>query len=227
MSRTDKDRPYWVKVQDEGVETHSHHSNQWGRRSRYQTIKVYDDEGNPVMEEREVKLTAKRVIETVPRLKSVAYSEESPFWARWQGFYTTSWKPVSSKLANPVYSEAERLIALGMPEALVTIRIDTVQKVERVWVKGSDECDYSEDVPRDHKEMRERNCSKELPYWKGPGHHCRCSWCRPSDEPRQRTRKRVFLTAMVKRANSGDEDWEDDFNELDLSQPDMHHRGWC
>lgn len=225
MSRTDKDRPYWVKVADEGVETHYHHDN-YRRRGRYTYEKVFDDEGNPVMEERIVKLPAKRVIETVPRLKSVPYTKEVwfPYRDR-EGFYTTLWNGVSANVANPVYSEAEHLIALGMPDAMVTIRVDVVQKVEKVYVPREEGCDYDPDAKT--KELYwQRTCGKELPWWKA-GYSCRCSWCRPGDEPRQRTRKRNFLTAMTKAANSGEDGWEDDFNELDLSQPDMHHRGWC
>lgn len=228
MSRTDKDRPYWVKVADEGVETHYHDFGSYRRRGGYYRYdKVFNDEGNPVMEDHEVKLSAKRVIETVPRLKAVPYSKEVwyPYRDR-QGFYTTIWNGVSAQVANPVYSEAERLVALGMPHALVTIRIDKVQKVEKVWVPKADECDYDPDS-HTREVYWKSSCGKELPYWKSGGYHCRCSWCRPGDEPRQRTRKRVFLTQMTKAANSGEDDWEDSFNELDLSQPDMHHRGWC
>ena len=223
MSRTDKDRPYWVKVQDEGVETHHHSAN--FRRGRFRKMeKVFDANGDPVMEDREVKLTAKRVIETIPRLKAVPYSKEAPYWDRNKGWYYTEWKMISATVANPVYSEAEHLIAMGMPDAVVVIRVDKVQKVKETWIEPSTECDYDPDASgRDHWK---NNCGKELPYWKA-GYSCRCSWCKPAEEPRSRRRKRDFLKNMTKAANSGEEGWEDNFNELDLSQPDMHHKGWC
>ena len=224
MSRTDKDRPYWVKVQDEGVERHHHHATY--RRGGYSKFeKVFDANGDPVMEDREVKLTAKRVIETVPRLKAVPYSKEAPYWDRNKGWYYTEWKMISATVANPAYSEAEHLIAMGMPDALVLIRVDKVQKLEETWVNRSVECDYDPEASgRDY--YWKNNCGKELPYWKA-GYSCRCSWCKPAEEPRSRRKKRDFLKKMTKAANSGEEAWEDDFNELDLSQPDMHHRGWC
>ncbi len=224
MSRTDKDRPYWVKVNDEGVQTHDHAFGGWRRRSHYTWEKVFDDEGNPVMEERVVKMSAKRVIETVPRLKSIPYTKEVVAWGR-DGFYTTMWNGLSQNIANPIYSEAEHLIAIGMPDAEIVIRVDTVQKTERVHVPGSDRCDAEDET--DPKNIWGKNCGKELPYWKGGGYHCRCSWCRPGDEPRQRTRQRNFLHQMRKAANSGEDEWEDGFNEIDLTQPDTYHRGWC
>lgn len=228
MSRTDKDRPYWVKVADEGVETHYHDFGSYRRRGGYyREDKVFTKNGEPVMEDRIIKMTAKRVIETVPRLKSVPYTKEIavPFRTR-EGMYTTIWNGMSAYVANPIYSEAEHLIALGLPHAEITIRVDRVQKIERIWVPRVTECDYDPDSKTKDVYWKS-NCGKELPYWKGGGYHCRCSWCRPGDEPRQRTRKRVFLSAMKKAANSGEDEWEDGFNELDLSQPDMFHRGWC
>lgn len=227
MSRTDKDRPYWVRLNDEGVMVHNHQANYYRRRN-YTIEKVFDDEGNPVMETREVKLTAKRVIETEPRMKSAPYTAEYRTWSREQGFYTAVYNGISNKRANPVYSEAEHLIALGMPEALVLVKTVTAQKTEKVYhpQPEDDICDAEESLANPKNPWGYR-CSKEIPYWSRNYYRCRCSWCRPGDEPRQRTRERNFTTAMVKRANSGDENWEDDFNELDLSQPDMYHRGWC
>lgn len=225
MSRTDKDRPYWVKVNDEGTVVHYHHSGWNSRRSRRSFKKVFDDEGNPVMETREVKLTAKRVIETVPRLKAVPYTKEVPRWdSRSQSFYYTEWAGISAKIANPIYSEAERLIALGMPDAMVTIRIDTVQKMEEVWPEPAEYCDL--DLSPGNRRPWRNSCGKELPYWKA-GYSCRCSWCKPGDEPRQRTRQRNMLHNMRKAANSGEDGWEDSFDEVSLTKPDMHHRGWC
>ena len=226
MSRTRKDRPYWVKAMADGVETHYHHANRYGRRAQYEYKQVLDDEGNPVMEDRIIKMTAKRAVETLPRTKSVPYSEDSPWWKQWQGFYQNDWRPVSYKLANPVYSEAQHLVAMGMPNAEVIVSIDSVPKYEKVLKKAANlECDYDEEV-HTQREYWTKNCSKVLPNWKA-GYSCRCSWCKPGDEPRQRTRKRTFVSNMVKAANSGEEHWEDNFNELDLAQPDMHHRGWC
>ncbi|QIG57870.1 hypothetical protein SEA_PAULODIABOLI_176 [Microbacterium phage PauloDiaboli] len=229
MSRTDKDRPYWVRLKDEGVMVHDHQARSYRNRRGYNIEKVFDDEGNPVMETREVKLTAKRVIETQPRMKEVPYTAEVLWGNERDGFYTRLWNGVSKRLANPAYSEAARLVSLGMPDAMVTIRTETVQKTEKVYPPAPDPdtiCD-AEEALADPKNPWGYRCSMEIPYWSRNYYRCRCSWCRPGDEPRQRNRKRTFVTAMRKRANSGDEDWEDEFNELDLSQPDMYHRGWC
>lgn len=219
MSRTDKDRPYWVKVREDGVETHYHHGR---RRHARKFEKVFDADGKPIMEERIVKLTAKRVIETQPRMKPVSYAKEMVLFTQSQGFYTAIWNGVSSVIANPVYSEAQHLIAMGMPNAEVILRVDMVQKVEEVLVESSLECDYDPDA----KDPWKNNCGKVLPYWMA-GHSCRCSWCKPVDEPRQRTRARGFLSNMVKAANSGEDDWEDSFNELDLSKPVRNRGSWC
>lgn len=226
MSRTDKDRPYWVKVQDEGVIEHCHHSGRYDRRQHRIVKRVYDDEGNPVMEDREVKLTAKRVIETQPRIKYATYTAQYSHPVRnLQGAYVTEYQATSAKRANPTYSEAEHLIAMGLPDAMVTIRVDRVQKTEEYWENDSFECDLDEENDKHHPWRN--NCGKELPDWKVNRYYCRCSRCRPGDEPRQRTRQRNMLHNMRKAANSGEEDWEDSFDEVSLSKPDMHHRGWC
>jgi hypothetical protein len=213
MSRTDKTRPYWVKVNDEGTVEHNHHTSRWGGRARYRTEKVLDAEGNPVMENHEVWRTAKSVLQTEPRMKSVPFTTEGPKWnlSGDKSYTTFSW--VSTKLANPVYSEAEHLVALGMPNELVLVRTDRREKVERTLIKEAtgNGCDYEEGRILKQRDLWRNNCTPTLPWWKSGYGHCTC--CTPhADHESQRAHTRDATKRMVKAYNSGDDDWEDDFD---------------
>ena len=214
MSRTDKTRPYWVKVNDEGTVEHRHHISRWGGRARYRTEKVLDAEGNPVIEDHEIWRTAKSVIQTEPRLKPGSYQAEAIRWdPRNDTFRYTEYTQTTYNVANPVYSEAEHLIALGMPDALVLVRIDRREKVERILIKEATGhgCDYEEGKTLTQRELWSNNCTPTLPWWRSG--YSRCSCCSlhvMHDE--QRAQVRDVTKRMVKAYNSGEDDWEDDFD---------------
>lgn len=53
MSRTDKDRPYWVRSVDPTENRSAYHYHTQFGKEVYRTYRVYDEKGEPVWEERE------------------------------------------------------------------------------------------------------------------------------------------------------------------------------
>lgn len=227
MSRTYKDRPYWVRLNDEGIIHHNHSgSDSWGRTKRVQYGKpILGGDGKPVMETVEETKKASYIAEHAPRTKDyqveVIWPErmiESMRYSNGSRLLT-----VTGKGINHLWQEAQNLVNQGKGDTLLVYRTyeRPVRKV--TVVEYSYECDahlpsrpYNSDLPA------AMNCTRVLPSAQ-ERRWCSCVQCEPGgiySEKQSRTARKNTLRAMAK-AYDGSDDWQDEYEsrELRLSNP--------
>lgn len=235
MSRTDKDRPYWVLMNDEGVVEHDHRGcDHWGRKTRIRNGPyIRDEDGNIVTETVTEYMTAEFIERAVPRLKSYQMEVTWPRGMRETMRYTvrTEMMTVTGKSVNPQWAEANNLVAQGKGKTMLPYRTYEQRKREVIEYEFNDECDAELPYRRYRSDLPEAvNCTRSLPADK-QRRWCSCDRCEPGGiyaEKKSRTARKNTLRAMAK-AYDGTDDWEDDYEEreLYLSRPLRYTSQWC
>lgn len=223
MSRTVKDRPYWVKVNEYGVEHHDHSSlgkEVWGNRE------MKDKNGNLVHEEvpfyhsvGDLLARPEDVFGSWPYLSGTGVvmpkrqddGREIHVW-RWNKSYRT----VMERSIHKMRSEAMHLRAHGSSDkALVVGGTLSRPKMEKYLVRITpDHCTINEKV---HSRGRWNGnpCYMESD-WNGEKRSIfkyRCSCCSPLGyNTAKRAIARDTLKEVSKQFNSGEDDWEDAFD---------------
>jgi|SRR6187431_2997156 len=237
MSHTDKDRPYWVKLNDEGIVVHDHTFCSYGGRRSYTRFGaiIRDDEGNPVMETVEDKRTAQWIADNAPRTKDyyvrvnwpTQMAESMRYTLRdGQGYWLTTGKGV-----NPIWQEAQKLVTLGRGDREMVYKTSQRVKREEVIMEIPQECTEDRlEGPRFNNRYNHNGCYRTLPA-EHARYRCSCSMCEPGGiyaEKKSRTRRKNTLRNMAK-AYDGEAGWEDEFEEkeLSLSRPLRYTSQWC
>jgi len=195
MSRTDKDVPYWVRCNREGIVRHDH--RRLGRKI-YRKKRVLDEDGNPVMETHRYSMTAERMLAEV---------RNDTFY----GWFSFGDEAKRAALEAEQQGDLKRLIEYGTPWQSY--------KTEDVYI-GETYCggdDYKFTEGRDwHFDLSD--CypviPAEAPWWSyGP------SAARAAEHERfyghDRGQQRAKLTELKKRVNAGDEvdnDWDEGYD---------------
>lgn len=236
MSRTDKDRPYWVLMNDEGVVEHDHRGcDRWGRktRTRYGAY-LRDEDGNYITEDIIRYETAEWINEHAPRTKNYQIEVTWPSTMLDSMRYTAGSRlmTVTGRGVNPVWAEANNLVALGKGKTKLAYgEVRTVRKREVFVEEYTDECDAHLPYRRYRSDLPEAvNCTRSLPASK-TRRWCSCDMCEPGGiwaEKRSRTARKNTLRAMAK-AYDGSDDWQDDYEEqeLYLTKPLRYTSQWC
>jgi hypothetical protein len=235
MSRTDKTRPYWVKVNDHGVEHHDHsHLGEEVWRERV----VRDENGEIVTRESEVYRSAYDIV------REQSASDRNRLW------FGTYWhlhddegrrcwglkKDDCYNLVpnNWVIDRARRAINEGDHSRLIHVGYAKVNVFEKYLAYTiADHCTIDE--KRQHTGWARAGaqpCYMEAD-WRGEDRNqfrcscCMCSGRDPHFERARRRNKRDELRKATKLANSGREDWADDWNDLKVTTPLRYNAEWC
>jgi len=238
MSRTDKDRPYWVMLNDEGVVKHDHtFCTYWG--NSYTTLKgkiIRDDEGNPVMETHERWETANWIAENAPRTKDWYRAVNWPLAMLESMRYTMkdgeAYWLTTGKGINPIWQEAQNLVNIGQGDRKLLYSSTQREKREEIIIEVPQECtEHIPEGPRYNTRYNHNGCYRTLPR-ESERRNCSCDRCEPGGiwaEKRSRTMKKNILRNMTKAANADEGEWEDDFEEreLYLAKPLRYTSQWC
>lgn len=235
MSRTYKDRPYWVRLNDEGFIQHNHSgADRLGRTSRIIPGPIVKDEdGNPLTETVERHEKASWIAEHATRTKD--YVTEVIWPVRMvEGMLYSSGsmlRTVKGKGINPIWQEAQNLVNQGKGDTLMVYSTYEEPVREKKTIEFSYECDgHLPARPWRSDRPTAVNCTRALP----PSYErrwCSCDRCKPGGvfaEKRSRTARKNTLRAMAK-AYDGSEDWDDEYEarELYLSKPLRYTSQWC
>ena len=211
MSRTEKDRPYWVKRNDKSIPRVEHHNHHEAGQPIHRYLPVTDENGNPVME-------------TYETYGLTGYSMYNIWEHRFKEYDT--FEELQADNPGEVRCSKEFYQRWGMKEKTRVKRERTV-----VGYRPA-ECTIDEWVPRGnyysyaHGNAETHLCHHELAKWNGG------SWYdnRPQTDERKayhrsaRSNENIALRQLAKDANNGyyDEDGYEDVFELRT----QNHRGW-
>lgn len=194
MSRTLKDRPYWVKLNDSPVTDHDHRDL---GRTHYTTKIVLDKDGNEIYDETEWGFTAKEIRD--------AYTSEVidrfPWrinYLNWHQFF--GWNKEHPVLTNRQINQARALYAQGLGDTFIVCGTYQKRRTERVvWYQIADHCTAGEKWSsrsqyRDYS-RREMPCT---PSWDGlPEHQGRGIYT--SDMADIKTSTRREINGIIRR----------------------------
>lgn len=240
MSRTDKTRPHWVKVNDHGYEHHEH--DLFGLEV-YRTRPIKDEDGNFVYE---VAPTYVRAESYLRHRHITALNRTRPYWERefissvnqlteagrmiftaYDESYLHGERPT-----NEVIAEAEHAVKVGDKRRLIEYGRYRRRKMERYLAYTvADHCTIDEPANMYGRYVNCNPCYKEADWYGDINvYRCNCSMCRGSDPSYERSRRRNNRDQMrkvTKLANSGEEDWEDGWNDLKVTTPIRYNSEWC
>lgn len=235
MSRTDKDRPYWVLMNDEGVVEHDHRGCDFRGRKHLTRYGAYirDEDGNIVMETVTRYETAEWIDKYAKRTKTYEIEVTWPRTMLDSMRYTAQSKmmTVTGRGVNPLWAEANNLVAQGKGHIKLAYSTSERPMREVIEYEFNDECDAHLPYRRYHSDLPEAvNCIRSLPAAK-ERRWCSCDRCEPGGiyaEKKSRTARKNTLRAMAKAYN-GEDGWEDEFEEkeLYLSRPLRYTSQWC
>lgn len=237
MSRTDKTRPYWVKVNDHGVEHHDH--SRLGEEVWY-TRDVKDEDGKTVLEEVPYFHTVGDLLAKPETMYSWAWvtdkglsipkrsesGEEIRYW-RWNRDYSIA----RSRSNTKVRSDAMWLRAHGHPDStLVEGGIYRRPKQERYLAYTvPDHCTIDEKPLMVSRWSNANPCYMEAD-WYGADRNVykyRCSCCSPQGyNAAKRAIARDTLKEVAKQFNSGEEFWEDSFDRENITPRRKAGQSW-
>ncbi len=204
MSRTYKDRPYRVKVNEDGVYRTASHNHERLGEEVFGSHVVHDSHGNIIYDEVPVMKKVRHAIHSVPKFIQITH-ENVKLSADSDLRYIDNLMPYVEKKINPLYQEIFNLYNDGKLDKMVQIgtekRARTV-KFKRFAVK--DHCTVNE--AWDGHWHGEQPCYKGLPAgYPQPGHTT--GWekaARRNDKRRERSRRRHGTKQFVNEANSGE-----------------------
>ncbi len=159
MSRTRKDRPYRIKVNEDGCYREAHHHHERFGEKITRTVYLRDNKGKIIFEEQD-KVEIVRFAR-VPRLIYKEYKVET-FGPTSSLLYINGWMNVRVPEINPLWLERERLLAEGKGwEEMVTGKKQVPKTIKVVEKVVKDYCTVNE--PWDGDWWGENPCYKGLP----------------------------------------------------------------
>jgi len=215
MSRTTKDRPYWVRANDPSESRNADHNHVHLGEPHYINRPVLDEFGD-------------RIYDTVPQFVLAEEFKSSDYGF---GFYTSYY------LRNKTDAEREKILRLarlalsaGKPKTPIHVGYSGVLRtVRELAYVIPDHCTIDE--PHDDKFGYSRSGYSPQPCSYNLAHHVYSYYYnRPMvDEKRQyhatqRSRERAPLRAAVKYYNSGED--LDGYDHADLHGREHRHNGW-
>ncbi|MGL4998009.1 MAG: hypothetical protein ACRC5T_03325 [Cetobacterium sp.] len=224
MSRTDKDRPYWVRVNDEASLTHHDHTA-FGR-TYYRSVPVRDADGNPVYEDVPYRISARTIVEEglvnymISRHFRIPEQFPSP-------------ESLSSSRRENIIREAIQYHGWGLGYHQIIVGTRKVVKYERKEYTTLSYC--TEGVPLagpydTYYSRNQRPCRPYLPY-EGKREYYTSNMSRAKAaiskkrNGHSRAEARNTLAQVAQRWNSGD-DIEDYDNEKFLTAQHRHSMAW-
>ncbi len=222
MSRTDKTRPYWVKVNDHGVEHHDH--SQLGQEV-WRSRPMKDKNGKVIHEGAPVYVKAKEYILYRQALRShtLGFSTQIRHYDE-DGYRIFSWRIENSMVSRKpqrVWDEATQAVSENQWEKRIVLGTYLRPKTESYLAYTiADHCTIGEKNHGGGGRYGPNPCYMEA-NWNGVDRKqfsCGCDMCSwNGDYARDRRSIRDTLKAAVKATNSGDEDWEDEFDSYDFT----------
>ena len=223
MSRTDKTRPHWVKVNDHGVEYHDH--SMLGQPI-WRTRNVTDADGELVYEELPYFYRVGELLaDKDARIRDwVSYSGYTLYERNEAGNILHAWrwnrdnyKHTEVRDINKVRSEAMWLRANGKGNAtMVPAGKYERPKTERyIHSYVPDHCTIDEKSQMRNPRYSDNPCYIEADWWGADRglYKYRCSCCSPQGyNTAKRAIARDTLKEVAKQYNSGEDDWEDSFD---------------
>lgn len=210
MSRTLKDRPYWVKLNDTSLPLTAYHEHDKAGEAVSRYLPVKDENGNPVME--------KFMSHGFLGYRFYNYYEGSKLYPTWEEL-------VAANLATLIHFPRRYYAAYGDVEK-------TRVKHERVIIGyRPTECTIDDYLPRTNDYYDNdltHLCTNNLKYYAGGYRYCDHF---PTNEERKdyhrkaRSNETVALRKLTKEANAG-YDYEDGIHEDVFSKRERRHRGW-
>jgi len=236
MSRTDKTRPFWVKVQDHGIEHHDH--SRLGEEV-WRTRPIRDENGDFVLEIVPKFSRANEYIRKRRENREGTFGYWTPSEYDSDGHRIWMWSVetnVSARKPHEILVEAERAVEQGDPMRFIQTGTYRRRKQERYLAYTiPDHCTIDERFDS-HGEPNTRRgispCYLEA-NWRGEDwkqYTCNCSMCRGTDpayESSRRRNTRDVLRKATKLANSGEDEWDDGFNDLAVTTPLRYNTQWC
>jgi len=158
MSRTLKDRPYWVKLNDSTMTDHDHINM---GRTYYTSEPVLDQDGNNIYDEAEWGFTAKEI-------RDAYTSEVLSWWAtrlKWHRFF--GWNKEHPVLTNGQINKARALYAQGLGDTFIVC--GTYQKLRTTQIVRRQMKDYCTAGERYTSKWDSRHASELpcTPSWEG------------------------------------------------------------
>ena len=141
-------------------------------------------------------------------------------------------KPLTERPTNKIIADAHAAVEANDPRRLIECGTYRRRKMERYLAYTvADHCTINEPANMYGRYVNVNPCYKEAD-WRGDinVYRCNCSMCRGSDPSFERSRRRNNRDQMrkvVKLANSGEEGWEDGWNDLKVTTPIRYNTEWC
>ena len=225
MSHTDKDRPYWVKLNDNG-DTTDHDHLRLGQKT-YRNVPVKDEHGNLIYEVAYVERTAKDI------LTQYDLTQTSSYYSKFHRLYWT----IQRYNAEPIpgsWSKAYKAHSAGNDDELIVTHVYQKPVTKRVlWLSYKDYCTAGEKdsrlTGRGGPQLDVLPCTPKVSGF---------NWrkLQTSDKAgtkksysrvrygRERTLARATLQNVIKEHNAGYE--VDDFNDLPITNQHRHSMTW-
>ena len=211
MSRTLKDRPYWVKVNDKSLPRTPRHNHEEAGEPLYRYLPVKDENGNNVME-------------TYTRRGFLGYR----IYKHYEGYklYPTWDELIADVPAEHIYYDRRFYAESGEIEA-------TRIKREKVLIGyRPTECTIDDYLPRVDKYYDNDTtslCYHQVEGWAGGYYYC--DHFPSKDERREyhsaaRSNEKNALRKLAKAANAGYDYEGDDLYEDVFNARRRRHRGW-
>ena len=213
MSRTLKDRPYWVKVNDKSLSRTPRHNHEDAGQALYRRLPVKDENGNKVMEA--------HIIEHA----FLGYRAYNMYERRYKLFPT--WEEfVAENPDNRIYVGRNYYAHYGEKE-ITRVKHETVLIGYRPTV-----CTIDDYIPRVNHYFDNDTislCEHRIEGWAGGYYYCDHF---PNSEERKdyhrkaRSNERDAMRKLTKAANAGYDYEDEDLYEDVFNARKRRHRGW-
>lgn len=212
MSRTLKDRPYWVKVNDKSLSRTPRHNHEDAGQTLYRNIPVKDEKGNKVME-------------TFMAYGFLGYQSYN-IWERRYKLYPTWEEFIAATPDNSIFFERRYYAQYGDVER-TRVKYETVEIGHRPT-----ECTIGDYIPRTNGYFDNDAislCDHRIEGWAGGYYYCDHF---PNKDERKdyhraaRSNERDAMRKLTKAANAGYDYEDEDFCEDVFNTRKRRHRGW-
>jgi hypothetical protein len=202
VSRTQKDKPFWVRLNQEGKYTEHDHRDIGKSYTRKEY--VYDENGEKLYEEVPFGYTAEKLLTLV----RTHLNEETG-----QFEYYMGWDPRTMKnIPYGTYRRAKELLSAGRGDEFIQLATARKPVLREVVKHHADHC--TEGEPITGRTWRLMPCTPSLGhegyYWRYGDSKARGGLLRTL-HGKDRAHTNSTLRTMAKAANFRDEGWEDDY----------------
>lgn len=214
MSHTDKDLPYWVRLNRFGKYTDHNHLDLG--KTRYRRVYKHNEDGSFVYHDKDVMVSA----------SSIILDESSWYYRLLIGDHTITAKVRQRALELHGAGRGKELVQIGTERVaqydLVVSYVVSDHCTEGQKITSKDNCWGWGEVP----------CTPELPAGKRRWSYARDmsskrAFLRKKHFSGERTNARNTLREATKAANAGYDDWEDDFEHIEvLTNQHRHSMDW-